>query len=279
MITVLSLSDDIPRHFFGKIKAFFKPCTVSATLASDKEFSVLHIRYLRHRGNINFKKIYSFALGSPKEILCRSDIDLSNTPFVRFDDNKLSLRLFYNSVRNILKTAALTPEHTQLTLYDEKGEYSYFAEFLLQYASQVRVITEAREYYEKEAQRYMDTFGASLIIQKKLQSRAGILVSPSRLHSPIPLEHDDIVFTPEPPAVGLRGIVFERMTLRPPPALLRLKPDEIDDMTFLSALYALEYRHEISKIPVQGFETCGKIKTLNQCSEICKRRFQTQNFS
>lgn len=276
MITVLSLSDDIPRHFFWKIKALFKPCTISATLTSDKKISVLHIRYLRHRGSIKFKKIYSFALGSPKEILCRSDIDLSNTPFVRFESNELSLRLFYNSVRSILKTASLAPEHTQLTLYDEKGEYSYFAELLLQYASQVRVITDAREYYEKEAQRYMDTFGASLIIQRTLQNRAGILISPSRLHSLIPLEYDDIVFTPEPPAVGLRGIVFERMMLCPPPSLLRLKPDEIDDITFLSALYTLEYHHEIAKIPIRGFETCGKTKTLAQCSDICRRRFETQ---
>lgn len=274
MITVLSVTDKPPQNIHEKIRAVFKPCTVSATQISEKNFSLLHIRYQRHRGGIRFKKIYPLALGSPKEIICSAELDLSGTPFVRFENHELTERLFFNAVRSIFKSLNFKPENLSLTLYDSEGKFSYFAEFLLQYAVDVTVITNATEFYEKEAHRYMDNFGASLRIQSQINGSVSFLVSPSRMGQTLPLEQNTLVFTPYKPSVGLNGLVFDKMTVQPPPIFQRLKPDEVDNLTFLSALYSLEFCRELGKLKPNGFEICGQPYTLAQCIAFCQKHIR-----
>ncbi|MGN0536762.1 MAG: hypothetical protein ACI4M3_02150 [Acutalibacteraceae bacterium] len=274
MITVLSVTDKPPQNIHEKIRAVFKPCTVSATQISEKNFSLLHIRYQRHRGGIRFKKIYPLALGSPKEIICSAELDLSGTPFVRFENHELTERLFFNFIRSMFKNLNFKPENLSLTLYDLEGKFSYLAEFLLQYAVDVTVITNATEFYEKEAQRYMDNFGASLRIQSQINGFVPFLISPSRIGQTLPLEQNTLVFTPYKPSVGLNGLVFDKMTVQPPPIFQRLKPDEVDSLTFLSALYSLEFCRELGKLKPNGFEICGQPYTLAQCITFCQKHIR-----
>lgn len=274
MITILTVTDKPPQNKHEKIRAVFKPCTVSATQISEKNFSLLHIRYQRHRGSIRFKKIYPLALGSPKEILCSAELDLSGTPFVRFENHELTERIFFNAVRFMLKNFDFKPEELSLTLYDSEGKFSYFAEFLLQYAVNVTVITNAVLFYEKEAQRYMDTFGASLRIQSQINDSVPFLISPSCISQTLPLEQSTLVFTPYRPSVSLNGLIFDTMTIQSPPIFQRLKPDEIDDLTFLSALYSLELCRELGKLNPNGFEICGQSYTLAQCTTFCKKHIK-----
>ncbi len=280
MITVLSITEHPPQNIREKIRAVFKPCTVSATEVSDKNVSLLHIRYQRHRGNIRFKKIYPLTLGGPKEILCSPQLDLSGTPFVRFENNELTERLFFNAVRFLFKNINLSPEKLTLTLYDLNGNFSYFAELLLQYAVNVTVVTNAETFYEKEAQRYMDTFGASLRIQSQTYGSVPLLVAPDCIGQSLLLDQKSLIFTPYKPAVGLNGLIFDKMIVCPPPFFQRLKPAEIDDLTFLSALYSLEFCRELGKLRPNGFEICGQPYTLRQCIALCRKHIEgQQNFA
>lgn len=271
MITVLSVTDKPPKNLHEKIQAFFHPYSVSATQVSEKNLSLLHIRYQHRHGRIRFKKISHLAVGSSKEILCSPHLNLNNTPFVRFENQDLTQRFFFNALRFMLKNLDFSPEELSPTLYDPEGKFAHIAELLLQYAVQVSVITDAADFYEKEAQRCMNTFGASLRIQAQPSRAISILISPCRINQPLPLESGGLTFTPYKPIVRLNGLIFDKITVELPPPFERLKPAEIDSLTFLSAFYSLEFCHELGKLMPSGFEICNKPYTLAQCINLCQK--------
>ncbi len=250
MLTVLNIEKNSSKNFMQKIKSLFRPYEISAAVKKQNKISVLYIKYRLNRGKINYKKIYDYAIGAPKTVLCSGELELENTPFRRFESIEYACVMMQNAVCDILKRADVSPDSLKIAYYDPMADHPLFAEKLSEFTSQLMVITNMPGFYEKESERLSDSIGVSLIVSDSPErlSDCDILISPERIETKLPLSEKTIVFTSARPSVSLKGTVLYEYFPEFPYKYQRLRPENIDGFYFLSALYTLCGVKELGKL-------------------------------
>ena len=197
MLTVLNIEKNSSKNFMQKIKSLFRPYEISAAVKKQNKISVLYIKYRLNRGKINYKKIYDYAIGAPKTVLCSGELELENTPFRRFESIEYACVMMQNAVCDILKRADVSPDSLKIAYYDPMADHPLFAEKLSEFTSQLMVITNMPGFYEKESERLSDSIGVSFIVSDSPErlSDCDILISPERIETKLPLSEKTIVFT------------------------------------------------------------------------------------
>ncbi len=239
-----------------KIKSFFRPYKIIKKITSDGDISVLNICYQQFHGNIKFKKIYDHTIGESKTILCSDDISLKGTPFTRFNRNEYNIKMMENFICNVLENCSEQCDNLKISFYDPNAEYPLFVEKLLKYTSQITIVSNMPKFYENESERMMREIGASYIVSNSVDklSPCDILICPSKIKVHLPTVRDSLIFTAYKPLVSTSGVVVTKYYPSFPIKYMELKPECIDELYFLSALYTLcEKTHLEKLIPIR----CG----------------------
>ncbi len=261
MLVCLDIEKIYSKKPIEKIISFFKRSEVNKTIIKENGVCVLSVDYKQYYGKINFEKIYDLTIGNPKTILCSKDISLKNTPFTRFDNKDYNRKMMENFICNILKNT--NTENLSVSFYDPEGDYASLAEMIIDYIPRLRIVSNIPRFYENESDRITEKNGASYIVDNSIQTIApcDILIAPSSVNIPVPTGSDTLIFTPTRPPVPVRGIVIYDYYPEIPLWCKRIKPDYIEDNYFLSGLYSLCDRYELSHLhPIK----CGNDNiTLN----------------
>lgn len=241
MLVVLEVQKIYSKDLKHKIKSFFHPYSITKKIMSKGDVSVLNICYQQYHGGIRFNKIYDHTIGESKTILCSNDISLKDTPFTRFNRNEFNIKMMENFVCDVLRQCADRCENLKISFYDPDAEYPLFAEKILEYVPSITVVSNMPRFYENESERMMNKIGASYIVSNSLERLApcDILICPSKIKVHLPTARDTLIFTSYKPLVSTSGIVVTGYYPEFPQKYQDLKPDCVDELYFLSALYTL----------------------------------------
>lgn len=266
MLVVLDVQKNKCCSFTDKIKSLFRPYEINADILTKNEIAVLYIKYLQKRGDIRFKKIYNYTIGAPKTILCKDDLSLINTPFSRFESDDFNIAMMKNFICTMLKKANIPPSELKISFFDPNAEFPLFAEKLLCYTSELTVVSNMPKFYENEAERHMNELGVSMIVSnslKKLNS-CDILICPSKIKVPLPTTSRSLIFTSHKPLVSVSGTVITRYIPEFPSKYNNIKPECIENLYFLSALYTLCGIIELENLEPLQCECNGSVFSQNQ---------------
>ncbi len=241
MIVALNIVKSQNNSFFEKFKSVFKPYDIYTDIISRNDIKILYIKYIQKRKKVNFKKIYECTIGYPKTIICSDKISLENTSFKRFKSNDFNVVMMKNFIMDILKSSDIAPSRLKISFYDPNAEYPLFAEELLDYTSQLTIVSNMPRFYENESERYMNEHGISVIVSNSVSKLmpCDILIAPSEIKCIIPTASSSLIFTSYRPSVPVSGTVMTQYIPEFPYEYSDLKPDFVDGFYFLSALYTM----------------------------------------
>lgn len=250
MLVILDVRKNEDDSFRDKIKSVFHPYKINADIITKNEIAVLHILYIQKRGHIRFNKIYEYTIGAPKTILCSDKISLKDTPFIRFESDEFNIQMMKNFIINALKSADIPPTQLKISFYDPNAEYPLFAERLLDYTSELTVVSNMPKFYENESDRHMNERGIPMIVSNSLSklTPCDILIAPSKIKTKLPSVPSSLVFTSHKPLVNISGMVITKYIPEFPTEYYEIKPGHTDSFYFMSALYTLCGITELDKL-------------------------------
>lgn len=92
-----------------------------------------------------------------------------NTKLKRFIPKVFPQRVLFNSALSVIKKLDIDPVRMYVTVFDENGYLIDLVQRLLPFSCMIRVVTLCADAYEKEAERILKQYGASLVIMEKYE--------------------------------------------------------------------------------------------------------------
>ncbi len=256
MMTLLNIEQVKNKNILDAFLSLFRPYSIETELKENDDASVLSITYLQRRGTVRFNKIYEHCIGRRKTILCDEKLNLFNTHFKRFNSLTFKKRLLENYICSILDSADFPPSELEISYYDPKAESPSFAEKLLKYTSRLTVVSNMPRFYENEAERLAEKYGASMLVSNSVEKLVpcSILIAPTIIKESLPTVSSSLIFTLKRPPIPVSGNIITDYTAALPEKYAALKPDFVDDIYFMSGLYSLCSAYELGEIIPTG---CG----------------------
>lgn len=229
-----------------------------------------HITYISSSGEVRLEKTDA-AVGEQRDQLLCSDklIFPHRSGYKRFCSQRFSVRLCTNMALSVLmrcqNSAAL-----RVGIYDPTGENADFLLSALLYSSDVVAVTCCADAYRDVAAQALEELGASALItsRKDELARCHLIIAPDTVREPLPIYSDSIVLTTSCPETDLQGRVYYRYGFRMPNGFDSIKPDELDEEYFCSALYTLGSQYELGSIVPLSAKGRGEkctVKSLADC--------------
>lgn len=245
MITALTIKHEKPHGIREKFHALFYPYEIKVKHIQDKYLglNMLHITYIQKSAVVRYKKIKRAVRADFTETLCAYNEKLPrNLGFKRFQSSEYSCQLCINSAEEYIHRLNRDPNDLRISIYDPSGKFSNAAERLIQYTTTLKVATSAKRFYETENERLMCEYGAALLIRDKINEilPCDILVVPQAITEPLLPSSTTHIFTGSHPKAYVSGIVHDSFEVSLPSCLEGIKPAELSNTYFLSALYTLE---------------------------------------
>lgn len=244
MITALTIKHEQPNGFRQKIRSLFSPYEINVKKIDDDYLGLdmIHITYIQKSGYVRFNKIKKAVRTDFSETLClRSEKLPRKLGFKRFESPIFTRRLCINAAENYIKNLNRDPNELKISLFDPSGKFSFAAERLIKYTNSLQIATNAEKFYQAENERFMREYGASVLIHSNFYDviPCDVLIAPQTITMPISCGNTMIIFTGSRPKVPVCGIVHDNFDVRLPVCLEEIKPKELSDTYFLSALYTL----------------------------------------
>ncbi len=250
MITVLNILKENEHTFSDRIKGLFFPYRIETELKRRGNISVYSLVYHRRRGDIRFDKIYEKCIGLNKVLLCDKNVNLFNTHFRRFESYGLQRRLMINYLCHILELAEISPDNLIISYYDPNGSHPSVLQELLEFTSDITVVTDMPAFYEKEAQRISDDNGAVIRVSNEISALypCDILIAPDVIRKNIPTARSTLVFTVDRPYVPIKGNIIYRYPSDYPKELCELCPEGTELWYFMSAMYTICKQKQLGEL-------------------------------
>ncbi len=270
MLIVLDVKREKSLTLSRRLRSLFQPYEITARVKKQNKVTVLYLCYHAYRGEIRYKKLYEYAVGAPKTILCSQELDLSRTPFRRFESNALDKCLMQNFVLHLLRETGRLSQPLRIAYYDPMAENPAYLGKLLQETSALTVVSSMPRFYERESERLMEQWGVPLLVTNTPEglSNCDILIAPDTITRHLPLSERTLVFTTARPAVSLKGTVIYEYFPEFPYRYQRLRAQTVAEGYFLSALYSLGGVKELAGLLP---EKCGDGNTLYTADRLVQR--------
>lgn len=267
MITALSIQ--IPEKTKG-LRGFADRLMgdrVSVETRKARGVTLRHVIYTSYSGEVRLEKTDE-AVGAQRDrILCSDKLLFPhNSGYKRFMSTAFSSRLCTNLVLSVLMRMQNSMK-LKIGIYDPSA---YCADFLLpvlERCADVMVVTSCFEPYFYTADRALSELGATAMItanRAELETR-DLIIAPQRIVEPLLVSPKAVVLTVGKPVEVLRGSVFYKYRFKMPNGFDAIKPPELDEEYFCSALYTLGAQYELGSIvPLSAGGNKGErdVKTL-----------------
>lgn len=273
MITALSVK--IPKEPKGLQKIFrkFRRDRVELTIKRSRGVSLKHIIYTSFSGKIKLEKIDTLIGNQRSKLLCDTKLAFSEkSGYQRFYSNEFSERLCTNMAMAVIKDCK-NAENISVGVYDPDGDSHDILFGILQYCSDVRVVTNDNNSYQYELDRIMDELGASAVITSNIEelSNCSLIIAPCVIEEDLPIKGDTLVLTAGIPKPQMSGIIYYKYQIRMPKGFDSLKPFELDAEYFCSALYTLAKQYELGSIIPNLCSNFSSSQTVKSLSDYINR--------
>lgn len=247
MITALSVQ--FPKKSEG-IKRYLNKLRrdrVEVEIDSARGVAVKHITYTSFSGELRLDKTRE-AIGSQRDrLLCSERIIFPHrSGFRRFSSTSFSARLCTNLALKVLSMLK-NPEELHLGIYDPEAVATDFLLKALPYCRIPKVVTENIMSYSLAAKRALDEQGAAVFLCKSTDELkdCDLVVAPTRLFEPLPVKESCVVLCV---GGGAGENCYGKYSFKMPNGFEKLKPTELDEEYFCSALYILGAQYELGSI-------------------------------
>lgn len=250
MITALSIS--VPEHKKG-IKGItdrLKKDRLNIEIKKARGVSLKHVTYTSYSGEVRLNKA-DRAVGSQRmQLLCSDKLIFPvKSGYRRFSSSDFSARLCTNMALEVLKKCKRSAS-LKVGIYDKTAVACDCLVNILEYCSNVIVITQSSTPYYYMAEKALNELGATALITKSVAdiSNSDLVIAPTDIEEPLELRSDAVVLTVNPPKIKTGAAEYYRYNFRMPNGFDVIKPEELDEEYFCSALYTLGSQYELGSI-------------------------------
>lgn len=274
MITALTIEENQPQDGLQRLRACLQRNQLHIERRTYREVTVHHVLYERKRRTISWRKLTK-ALGEGKTALLYSGKEPLPPGLRRYRSFAFMHRMAENGALQVLQALDIEPYRLKIGLYDPAGAHSSLLNALLPFSAYIHAVSANYPIYADAAEEIMESSGAYIAVHKnsKILANCQVIIAPQKIREQLPLSDGCVVFTGQPPAVELPGLLLYRFRVRLPGPYAKLKPYNISDEYFLCALYDGEQQYALGELSPYAYEVCGKEMPLMQ---LC-RFLQTQS--
>lgn len=266
MITALSVYVPPSPKGIERIFRRFRRDKIDVEVKSARGVSVKHLTYTSYSGELRLDYADK-SIGSQRSRLLCSDrlIFPKGSGYRRFVSRSFTERLCTNMALSVLD-GLRQPEKIRLGIFDPDASATDFLLRSLKYCSSPVVVTDNTARYSLTARRALDELGAAVFITRGRDElkNSDFIISTGDCGELPPLSREAIVLCTS--GKDCSGNVYGKYCFRMPNGFDRLRPSELDEEYFCSALYSLGSQWELgSIIPLscvnrQGSQTVQSIR-------------------
>lgn len=209
-----------------------------------------HITYISYSGKIKTERINEIVGAQRNHLLCLPSLKFpENSGYKRFYLPEFSARLCTNMALYVL-SRCVNPTRLKIGVYDPNACECDFLHSLMEYVSDVVVVTEEAEKYRAVVDEIMDEQGASAMVTKQTDElcNCNMIIAPYAITEKLPISNEALVLTGEAPKEQTSGLVYYKYYFKMPNGFDRIKPSELDEEYFCSALYTLGRQYQLGSI-------------------------------
>lgn len=267
MITALSVKiPEKPSGILGLADRFRRD-RVEVETRRARGVTLRHIVYTSYSGELRLDKTDG-AVGSQRDRIICSDklIFPHKSGYRRFCSTSFSSRLCTNFAVSVLMSCK-NAAGLKVAIYDPAAYCADFLLSVLEHCADVSVVTSCFEPYLCVAERALGELGAAAVVTKNRGELIGcdLMIAPQKIAEDLPVSDDTVVLTVSQPPRGMGGKLYYRYRFRMPNGFDKIKPEELDEEYFCSALYTLGAQYELGSIvPLSAAGNAGArdVKTL-----------------
>lgn len=250
MLTALTVINKTEKNFFKRILAYFKGNKIKTDVNQVRGVMLRHINYINRTGKINWQEIDKYVGIQRNHLLCSEYLQLpKDMGYKRFYSEDFVKRLCTNMALYILSKVENSSD-IKVCLYDVNGESADMLHNLLKICPEARVITQNAELYTQQANLILEETGISPLISCTTESleECDFLIAPCTIAEKLPLQSKTVTLTSHSPLVEQDGVIYFRYHFKMPNKFEALKPQELTDLYFASALYTKARQHQLGSI-------------------------------
>ncbi len=215
-----------------------------------------HVIYTSYSGEVRLEKTDE-AIGAARgRLLCSDKLAFPpHSGYHRFVSTDFSARLCENFALGVLD-ACSGAGGLRVALYDPAARHDGFLYSVLERCGDVTVVTDHAAPYYATVQRALEELGAAATVTRQrsvLASRA-LVIAPEPIREDVPLCRSAVVLTVRLPKRLSAGTVLWQYRFQMPGGFSALKPAELSEEYFCSALYTLGAQYALGSIMPQSAE-------------------------
>ncbi len=250
MITALTIETPEKGRGIRRLINSLRRDGVNVELKRARGVCIKHITYISRRGKVDIGKIDRFIGAQRNHLLCEEDISFpKNSGYKRFYSPAFTARLCTNMALYTISKCK-NPENLKIGIYDPDGSQHGLLTCVLRDCCDVFVVTDNPNDYLCELDEAMEKLGATAVVTKQRDelSCCDFVIAPAVISEKLPLREDAVVLTNEPPKESIKGLVYSKYYFKMPNGFDKIKPKELGEDYFCSALYTLGSQYELGSI-------------------------------
>lgn len=250
MLTALTVTNKTDKVWFKRLINYIKGNKIKTEVKQVRGVTLRHIEYTNRTGTINWDEIDRFVGIQRNHLLCSEYLELpKNMGYKRFYSDEFAKRLCTNMALYVLDKVKNT-ENIKVGLYDISGDSSDVLIHLLKYCPNTITVTDNNEEYYQQSEYILQETGISPIITNSRESLevCDLIVAPCVINEILPICNKAIVLTCGCPTKEQNGTLYFRYHFKMPNKFDAIKPAELSDYYFASALYTKARQHQFGSI-------------------------------
>lgn len=273
MLTALSVN--IPERADGlkRLRDRLRRDRVEVQVSRARGVSLRHITYTSYSGEVRLDKTDGVVGTQRDRLLCSEKLVFPHSSgYRRFESSSFSARLCVNMALETLRNCQHSTE-LRLGIYDPTAIAADFLLHALEFCVNPVIITKNHTPYRLARERALNELGAAVSLTTRIEDLAqcDFVIAPSRIHEPLPLRSTAIVLTSGEPKPSVDGEIYYSYSFRMPNGFASLKPAELSEEYFCSALYTLGKQYALGSIvplTCNGKTGAQTVKSLSNLLDI-----------
>lgn len=274
MLTALTVTNKTEKFCIKRIINYICGNKIEIEVKQVRGVTLKHIEYINRTGKINWQEIDRCVGIQRNHLLCSKYLQLpENMGYRRFYSEEFAKRLCTNMALYILSKLE-KPRELKVCLYDKDGENADALIHFLKYSPEIKVITQNREVYGLQAEMILEDTGISPVICETTQSLedCDFLIAPCAIEEKLPLKNKAVTLTTCCPCAEQNGALYFRYHFKMPNKFETIKPDDLSDFYFASALYTKARQHQLGSIvPMLCSNYAGGARIESICAYFSSR--------
>ena len=250
MLTALTVVNKWEKNFIKRIFSYIKGNKINVDVNEVRGVVLRHITYINRRGKINWSEIDKFVGIQRNHLLCSEYLKLPKSMgYKRFYSEDFLQRLCTNMALYILSKTE-NPQDLKVCLYDINGDSADILIKLLELCPETRVVTQNLDLYSKQGDMILEETGISPLVSCSTDclEDCDLLIAPCTIAEELPISSKTVTLTCHSPLVEQKGAIYFRYHFKMPNKFEALKPQELTDLYFASALYTKARQHQLGSI-------------------------------